>query len=310
MAFDGKFLSGVTVLIAVIEAGTIARAAEALGLSPSGVSRALSRLEQRVGARLLARTTRSLSLTDEGRRFYEQVGPHLAGIEEAAIEAAGSAGKVRGRLRVNIDPFFSRIVLSRHLAAFLARYPDLSVELIMRDSVGDLVADGFDLALRFGEPPVGSFVARKLIETRVLTVASPSYIKAHGKPRHPKEIEERGCIDFYDAANARPYDWEMRRKKEVLPLRVKARLLVSDSGTLLGACEAGAGIAQVLEIGCAELLRGGRLVELFPEWSDERFPLYAVYPSRLHRAAKVRAFIEFCLEIMGGNQNAVPRKSR
>jgi len=310
MAFDGKLLSGVTVLIAVVEAGTIARAAEALGLSPSGVSRALSRLEQRVGARLLARTTRSLSLTDEGRRFYEQVGPHLAGIEEAAIEAAGSASKVRGRLRVNIDPFFSRMVLSRHLAAFLARYPDLSVELIMRDSVGDLVADGFDLALRFGEPPVGSFVARKLIETRVLTVASPSYIKAHGKPRHPKEIEERDCIDFYDAANARPYDWEMRRKKEVLPLRLKARLLVSDSGTLLGACEAGAGIAQILEIGCEQLLRSGRLVELFPEWSDERFPLYAVYPSRLHRAAKVRAFIEFCLEIMGGNRTEVHRKAR
>ena len=121
MAFDGKLLSGVTVLIAVVEAGTIARAAEALGLSPSGVSRALSRLEQRVGARLLARTTRSLSLTDEGRRFCEQVGPHLAGIEEATIEAAGSASKVRGRLRVNIDPFFSRIVLSRHLAALLAR---------------------------------------------------------------------------------------------------------------------------------------------------------------------------------------------
>jgi DNA-binding transcriptional LysR family regulator len=310
MAFDGKLLSGVTVLIAVVGAGTIARAAEALGLSPSGVSRALSRLEQRVGVRLLARTTRSLSLTDEGRRFYEQVGPHLAGIEEAAIEAAGSASKVQGRLRVNIDPFFSRIVLSRHLAAFLARYPDLAVELIMRDSVGDLVADGFDLALRFGEPPIGSFVARKLVETRVLTVASPSYIKAHGKPRHPKEIEERDCIDFYDAANARPYDWEMRRKKEVLPLRIKARLLVSDSGTLIGACEAGAGIGQVLEIGCLEHLRGGRLVELFPEWSDERFPLFAVYPSRLHRAAKVRAFIEFCLEIMGEDQSAVPRKAR
>jgi DNA-binding transcriptional LysR family regulator len=228
----------------------------------------------------------------------------MAGIEEAAVEAAGSASKVRGRLRVNIDPFFSRIVLSLHLTAFLARYPDLSVELIMRDSVGDLVADGFDLALRFGEPPQGSFVARKLIETRVVTVASPSYIKAKGKPRHPKEIEERDCIDFYDAANARPYDWEMRRKKEVLPLRVKARLLVSDAGTLIGACEAGAGIGQVLEIGCRQLIRSARLVELFPEWSDERFPLYAIYPSRLHRAAKVRAFIEFCLEIMGENQNA------
>jgi DNA-binding transcriptional LysR family regulator len=304
MAFEGKLLSGVTVLIAVVEAGTIARAAEALGLSPSGVSRALARLEQRVGTRLLARTTRSLSLTDEGRRFYEQVRPHLAGIEEAAIEAAGSASTVRGRLRVNIDPFFSRIVLSLHLAAFLARYPDLSVELIMRDSVGDLVADGFDLALRFGEPPHGTFVARKLIETRVLTVASPAYIKAKGRPRHPKEIEQHDCIDFYDAANARPYDWEMRRRKEVLPLQVKARLLVSDSGTLISACEAGAGICQLLEIGCQQLLKSGRLLELFPDWSDERFPLYAIYPSRLHRAAKVRAFIEFCLEIMGRTQSA------
>jgi DNA-binding transcriptional LysR family regulator len=281
-----------------------------MGLSPSGVSRAVSRLEQRVGARLLARTTRSLSLTDEGRRFYEQVGPHLAGIEEAAIAASGSANKVLGRLRVNIDPYFARIVLSAHLAAFLTRYPDVSVELIMRDSVGDLVADGFDLALRFGEPPVGSLVARKLIETRVLTVASPSYIKTHGRPRHPKDVEACDCIDFYDAANARPYDWEVRRRKEVIPLKIKGRLLVSDSGTLIGACEAGAGIAQILELGCRHLLDSGRLVELFPEWSDERFPLYAIYPSRLHRAAKVRVFIEFCLEIMAAESRGAGRKVR
>jgi DNA-binding transcriptional LysR family regulator len=310
MTVDNKLLSGLTVLIAVVEAGTIARAAEALGLSASGVSRALSRLEQRVGARLLARTTRSLSLTDEGRRFYEQVGPHLAGIEEAAIAASGSVNRVFGRLRVNIDPYFSRIVLSAHLAAFLTRYPDVSVELIMRDAVGDLVADGFDLALRFGEPPVGSFVARKITETRVLTVASPAYIKAHGRPRQPKDVEARDCIDFYDAANARPYDWEVRRKKEVIPLRVKGRLLVSDSGTLIGACEAGAGIAQVLELGCKHLLDNGRLVELFPEWSDERFPLYAIYPSRLHRAAKVRVFIEFCMEVLAGRSGGVAAKAR
>ncbi|HEX2603199.1 MAG TPA: LysR family transcriptional regulator [Oxalicibacterium sp.] len=300
MTIDNKLFSGVSVLFAVVEAGTIARAAEALGMSPSGVSRALARLEQRVGARLLARTTRTLSLTDEGRRFYEQVGPHMAGIEEAAIEAAGSASAVRGRLRVNIDPYFSHAVLAKHLAKFLARYPELSVELIMRDAVGDLVAGGFDLALRFGEPPAGSFVARKLTDMRVVTVASPAYIKAHGKPRHPREIEEHECIDFYDAAHGRPYAWEMHRKKEVLRLQVKGRLLTSDSGTLLGACEAGFGIAQIIEIGAGgQMLRTGRLVELFPEWSDERFPLYAIFPSRQHRAAKLRAFIEFVGEILG-----------
>lgn len=298
MPVDNKLFSGVSVLFAVVEAGTIARAAEAMGMSPSGVSRALSRLEQRVGARLLARTTRTLSLTDEGRRFCEQVGPHLAGIEEAAIEAAGSASKVRGRLRINIDPYFSRIVLAKHLTTVLARYPELFVELIMRDSVGDLVADGFDLALRFGEPPVGSFVARKLTETRVVTVASPAYLKTHGRPKHPKDIEQADCIDFYDGVRGRAYEWEMRRKTKVLPLRVKGRLLTSDSGTLLGACEAGAGIAQVLEIGCEHLLRSGRLIELFPEWSDERFALYAIYPSRHHRAAKVRAFIDFVVDVL------------
>ena len=302
MAFDSRLLSGLTVLIAVVEAGTIARAAEALGLSPSGVSRALSRLEQGVGARLLARTTRSLSLTDEGRRFYEQVGPHLAGIEEAAIAASGSVNKVFGRLRVNIDPYFSRIVLSAHLAAFLARYPDVSVQLIMRDAVGDLVADGFDLALRFGEPPIGSFVARKITETRVLTVASPAYIKAHGRPRHPKDLESRDCIDFYDAANACAFEWEFCNGAEVLPVKPSSRLMVSDVGAMLGACEAGAGIAQIMELGSKQTVDSGRLVELFPDWPGELFPLYALYPSRQHRAAKVRAFVDFAIAALTGTE--------
>jgi DNA-binding transcriptional LysR family regulator len=141
----------------------------------------------------------------------------LAGIEAAAIEASGSANIVRGRLRVNIDPFFSRVVLATHPASFLGRYPEVSLELIMRDSVGDLVADGFDLALRFGEPPNGTFVARKLIDSRILTVASPAYLAAHGRPGHPAEVAGHACIDFYDAASGRPYDWEFRKGDEVLP---------------------------------------------------------------------------------------------
>jgi DNA-binding transcriptional LysR family regulator len=298
MPFDGRLLSGVTVLSAVIEAGTIVRASEALGLTASAVSRAVSRLEARVGVRLLDRTTRSLSLTDEGRRFYERVGPHLAGIEEAAIEASGSATIVRGRLRVNVDPFFSRIVLSSHIATFLEQYPGVSLELLMRDAVGDLVADGFDLALRFGDPPTGSFVARKLVETRVLTVASPDYVAAHGRPRHPSEVSKHACIAFYDATNQRPYEWEFRKGRDVLPIKVSARLLVSDVGAMLGACEAGAGIAQILQLGTRHLIESGALIELFPEWSGEMFPLYALFASRHHQPAKVRTFIDFCLAVV------------
>ena len=298
MPFDGRLLSGVTVLSAVIEAGTIARAADALGLTASAVSRAISRLEARVGVRLLERTTRSLSLTDEGRRFYERVGPHLAGIEEAAIEASGSAGIVRGRLRVNVDPFFSRIVLSSHIREFLEQHPEVSLELLMRDAVGDLGAGGFDLALRFGDPPNGSLVARKLVETRVLTVAAPAYVAEHGRPRHPSEVVDHDCIGFYDAANQRPFDWEFRKGKEVLPVKVSARVLVSDVGAMLSACEAGAGIAQILQLGSSHLVESGALINLFPEWSGEMFPLYALFPSRQHQPAKVRSFIDFCLGVI------------
>jgi DNA-binding transcriptional LysR family regulator len=296
--YDGRLLSGVTILMAVVEAGSMARAAEALGLTSSGVGRAIARLEARVGVRLLERTTRTMTLTDEGRRFYEEVGPHLDGIEQAAMTAAGAAGTVRGRLRINVDPFFSRIVLATQVATFLDRHPEVRLELIMRDHVGDLVADGFDLALRFGEPPGGSLIARKLIETRILTVASPSYIARHGRPLHPSEVAHLPCIDFYDAANARPFDWEFQKGREVLAVNPSSRLMVSDVGAMLSACEAGVGIAQIMQLGSKHLVAEGKLVELFPDWPSEMFPLYALFPSRQLRAAKVRTFIEFTVDLL------------
>ncbi|WP_296611596.1 LysR family transcriptional regulator [Sphingomonas sp.] len=302
MPYDGRLIAGATVLMAVVEAGSIARAAAALGLSPSGASRALQRLEARIGVRLVDRTTRALSLTDEGRRFYDQAGPLIEGIEEAALDVAGAVSAVRGRLRVNIDAFFSRAVLAARLPDFLARHPDLGVELVMRDRTGDLIADGFDLAIRFGDPPAGRLVARKLTETRVLTVAAPSYLAVHGVPRHPADLAHHACIDFYDAASGRPYPWEFRRGNEVLPVTPPARLMVSDSGTMAGVCVAGAGIAQFLELGTEDLIASGQVVPVLTDWSDELFPLYALMPSRHQRAARVRAFVDFVIEAIAARR--------
>ncbi|MDR3537917.1 MAG: LysR family transcriptional regulator [Acetobacteraceae bacterium] len=296
MTFDGRLLSGVSVLAAVVEAGSFVAAAEALGLSASGVSRAIGRLETRVGIRLLDRTTRSLHLTDEGRRFYQQVAPLLEGIEEAAMQASGSATAVRGRLRVNVDPFFSRLVLAPHLADFLARYPDLEIELITRDEMGDLVADGIDIAVRFGPQPASSLIARRLLETRILTVATPLYIARHGRPKTPEDLVQHACIQFRDPRTGRPFEWEFHTRRKVVPVATKGNLTLSDVGTMLGACLAGAGIAQVMALGVQDFLDRGQLIDLFPDWPDETFPLYAVYPSRRHPPAKVRAFIDFCIE--------------
>ncbi|CCW19062.1 Transcriptional regulator, LysR family [Sphingobium indicum BiD32] len=294
MAFDGRVLAGVSVLAAVVENGSFVKAADVLGLSASGVSRAISRLESRIGVRLLDRTTRALHLTGEGRLFYEQVLPHLDGIEEAAILASGSSKVVRGRLRVNVDPYFSRLVLAPRLTDFIRAYPELTIELLTSDTMGDLVSEGIDVAVRFGPQSESSQISRVLLQTRILTVAAPSYLEKHGRPAGPSDLSRHACIQYRDPLTARPFGWELQRGKRIVPVEVSGPLLVTDVGTMLGACLAGAGIAQVMALGIQDLLDGGQLIELFSDWPGETFPLHVIHPSRRHPAAKVRAFIDFC----------------
>ncbi len=294
MALEGKLLSNLGVLTAVVEGGNFARAAEALGLTPSGVSRAIGRLEARVGVRLLDRTTRSLNLTDEGRLLYANINPLVLGIEDAVTRATGSSGSVRGRLRVNTDAFTSRLLLSPHIGRFLDLYPELSLELIARDQLGDLVAEGFDIAVRFGEPPSSSLVARKLLDTRIVTVATPDYLDRHGRPAKPADLANHMCIQVRNPVTGQPFPWEFQRGRKLITVPTLGRLLLTDV-----ACLSGVGVAQIKALGIQELLDDGQLIDLFPDWPDERFPLYALYPSRHLPAAKVRAFIDFVMAALG-----------
>ncbi|MFK4443912.1 DNA-binding transcriptional LysR family regulator [Caballeronia udeis] len=301
MSFDERMLNGMGVLSAIVDSGSFAAAGEVLDMSQSGVSRSVARLEARLGIRLFDRTTRSVKLTDEGRRFYEQIVPLLSGLEEAAASASQGASAVRGRLRVNIDPFFSCLFLGPRLGAFVEKYPELQLDLITRDQLGDMVADGFDLAVRFGQPRESTLVARKLLDTRIITVASPAYIKKHGRPLVPADLEREPhtCIHFRDPETGRPFQWEFHRGKKKVLIAARGRLTANDVGTMHGVCLAGHGIAQVLALGAEQLLASGRLVDLFPDWPDETFPLYAAYPSRHHLPAKVRAFFDFIVSLTG-----------
>src|SRR6201996_3908884 len=202
--------SGISAFAAVVDAKTFAAASELMGMSPPGVSRAIARLERRLKIRLFNRTTRAVSLTEEGRRFYEQVMPHLRGMEEAAAAATGGAATVRGKLRINLDPAFLRIVLGPKLNAFMDAHPELELEFIARDQLGDLITDGFDLALRFGEPRSSSLIARKLLDTPVVTVAAPAYLARHGHPADPQALSQgpHRCLEFRNPETGKPFEWE------------------------------------------------------------------------------------------------------
>ena len=299
MVFDTRLLSGVGVLAAVTEAGNFARAAEMLGLTPSGVSRAVARLEARVGVRLFDRNPREVSLTEEGRRFHAQVMPLLAGLDEAAAEASGAAAVVRGRLRVSVDPWFARMVLAAGLQRFLARHPLLSLDFSTSNYREDMMT-GVDVAVRFGPPDASSLIVRKLLETPILTVAAPAYLERHGEPRSPHDLVHHQALLFRDPQTGLPFPWEFHRGRMIVEVKVSSRLVLDDPSVAVTACVAGQGIFQSLAIGLAPFLTRGDLLPILPQWSQELYPLYAYHPSRHLPPAKVRAFLDFIQEIATG----------
>lgn len=296
MSYDPRILTGVSVMAAIADAGNFARAAETLGITPSGVSRAIARLEQRVGVRLFDRTSRAVTLTEEGRRFHDQLAPLLASIEEVATDVGGTARNVTGRLRANVDPWFARVMLAPRLPEFTARHPNVTMELTTSNH-REAMMNGADVAVRFGPPDTSSLIARKILETRVLTCASPAYLAKHGTPKTPRDVERHEGILFRDPQTGRPFAWEFRRGSEVVTLDVRGRIVLDDPSAAIAACVAGQGLFQSLELGLGPWLASGELVQVLPRWSDEQYPLYAYHPSRNLPPAKVRALLEFIQEI-------------
>ncbi len=302
---DGGLVSGLLALAAVAESKSFGRAASRLGKTQPAVSRAVQRLEDRLRAKLLHRTSRHVEVTDAGHALLSKVLPLLQGIEEAADGASGETSVVNGTLRVACDAAFARLVLAPELARFLKDHPALQLKLETRNDLSDLVSDGFDLAIRFGPPSVSTLVCRRLYSPRVLTVAAPSYLAQRGRPKSPKDLVDDGheCIQAIDPATGRPFDWEFWRGDEKVKVAVSGNLTVTDAGTKIGACLAGYGIAQVIDLGIDTHLRAGTLEPVLTDWPDESFPLYVYYPSRSHVPAKVRTFIDFVAGMMPGPQS-------
>lgn len=240
----------------------------------------------RLGVRLFDRTPRAVTLTDEGRRFHAQIGPLLAAIEEAADEVAGAAAAVRGRLRVNVDPWFARKVLAPRLSEFLTEYQALTLELVIRDTLSDLVREGFDAAVRFGEPEPSGLIVRKLMETRILTCAAPAYLARYGRPQHPQDLVQHECLLFRDPVTGRPFPWEFHRGGEVIEVKVSGRLVVNDLATKLNTCAAGHASRKASP---SVLIRCWKAANWSRSFRIGRRRIFHLPP------AKVRAFLEFVL---------------
>jgi len=278
----------------VVESGSFARAAERLTLSTTAISKHVADLEAHLHTRLLNRTTRKLSLTESGQAFYGRCVQLLHDLEEAEQEAAGAAGIPRGTLRLTSSVNFGVRQLAPAIAEFAVRYPELKFDVQLSDRVVDLVEEGFDLAIRIGRPGSENLVARRLGEMRVILCASPVYVKAHGAPSVADDLAHHNCLTYeYSVPRSQ---WRLHDADGKEHQVQVSGTMHSNNGDLLAEAAAhGSGIVFQPDFIVGGYLQSGRLVPLLPGYEGASLPIYAVYPSRKHLSAKVRAFVDFLI---------------
>jgi DNA-binding transcriptional LysR family regulator len=275
----------------VVDLGGFTRAAANLRLTPSGVSRILTRLESRLGVRLLNRTTRSLSLTDEGAVYYERCTRILAELEDANATVAKARGEPRGRLRVDVPIVFADFVLGPALPRFLERYPEVSVDLTVRDRLIDPAAEGVDVAVRLADARDSELVARRLASARSILVASPAYLARRGLPRTLAELREHSCIAYLSGTG--PLPWRLKVASGEVAFAPNARLQAGSGNILTHAAVAGIGIAQTFEYHVKSELARGKLRVLLENFEPKPRIVRALFGRHKADLPKVRVFIEF-----------------
>ncbi len=275
--------------VAVVDLGSFSAAAERLGTAKSAVSRRVAQLEGRLGARLLNRTTRRLSLTDAGRALHERAKRILSDLEEAEGEVAHAEAALRGRLKVATPLSFGLLHLGPALEDFLIQHPELEVELDLNDRQVDLVSEGFDLALRIGQLTDSSLIARRISTVRRVTVASPDYLARHGTPQHPGELDRHHGLRYTNVPRQDAWSYVDAQGRPVRP-RVPDRLAANNGELLADAAERGLGIAVQPTFMVHEALREGRLRAVLTDWTLAEQGMYLVYPPGRFLSQRVRAF--------------------
>jgi len=276
---------------AVVDAGSFVKAADVLGMSKAAVSRYVGELEARLGVRLLHRTTRRMSLTEEGTVFDARCRELLSGVEEAEAEVGSRSGAARGLLRVNAPVTFGIRHLAPLWAVFRDLHPQVRVDVTLSDRVVDLVDEGYDLAIRIATLPSSTLISKRLATTRIVLCASPQYLKSRGVPNHPSDLADHDVIAYsYWAAGDQ---WPFDGPDGPVTVTIKPWMHSNNGDTCRAVALAHHGVILQPSFLVGEDLAAGRLVELLPEFRSIELGIYAIYPTRKHVALKVRALIDF-----------------
>ena len=280
--------------VTVADLQGFAPAARKLGMSPSGVTRLIAALEERLGARLLQRTTRSVTLTDAGARYLERARRILSDVEEAESAAEGERTRPGGRLTVSAPVGFGRLHVSPVMSAYLKRYPEVSADLRLSDRMINLVEEGVDLAVRIGHLPDSTLVARHVGEMRRIVVASREYLKRRGEPKTPEAIAAHDTIHF-GAMTAEP-EWRFVADGREIRVSSTPRFSSNSADAAIQYAEAGGGLTRVLAYQAADSLKAGRLRIVLAPFTPPALPIHIVYPTSRLLSAKVRTFIDLVTE--------------
>jgi LysR family transcriptional regulator for bpeEF and oprC len=299
--------SAMQVFVRVVELGSFARAADALELSRARASEAVRSLEGALGARLLHRTTRRLSLTDDGRAYYERASRILSDLAEAEAEVAGSRSSPRGRLRVDMPVALARLFLVPQLPLLLRKHPELELEIRLENRAIDLSREGVDCAITYGEPLDRDLVAKRLSQTHLVTCGAPSYLARRGVPRKPSDLGRHSCIAFLSVSTARPTPWEFSNDGGKLLHRPLGNLAFNSMDACLDAASAGLGLTQVLSSVAHAAIEEGKLEPVLMDYVSAGPTLFLAYPPNLQASARLRVFAEFATQVFAQADSGAPR---
>jgi len=278
----------------VVRHSSFAKAAEELALSPSGVSRIVTRLEERLGVRLVQRTTRSLSLTEAGSAFHARATQILEDLQEAEAEVQKATTQPRGNLRVTASLMFGQRYVMPLLEEILERFPDLSIDLTLTNRFVDIIDEGIDLAIRIGALSDSRLIARRLCSNQRVLVASPRYIASHGAPGHPEELSQHECIIY--TGFAKPREWKLLGPDGPVSVSVSGRVATNNMEVVDDTSKRGLGISVGPTMSAYHALLSGELVRVLDDYTFEPSAIFAVYPSARQLSTKVRAVVDFLVE--------------